>query len=168
MELLVYIIVLIFEILYYTLFMKFARKDGKFWKYLILFIIVNGTLFFTGSLNIYAYLVFMIITLLGMKRIGKISLYDMFVIFAMLLFKLFIELIIALPMNFLISNIDICKITVGIIKVLIVLIIRNKLSVIYNKLKSYWNKNNFYIRYLFSILMFIYVISACLFLINFS
>lgn len=163
-----YIIVLIFEIFYYSLFMKFCRNDNKFWKYLLMFTIVNFILFFTGSLNIYAYLLFMILTMTGLKFIGKVTLYDMFVSFIMLLFKLFIELSFAYLLNYFIVNIEICKILLGIIKVMIIIIINKKLNVLYLKMKKYWNDNNFYLRYLFSILMFIYTISACIFLINIS
>lgn len=148
--------------------MKYARKEGSFYSYLFLFIIINILLMLTGSLNIYAYLIFMITSTFGLKIIGKTSLFDMFMIFLMLLFKLFIELLFAFELNFFIPNIDICKIILGLIKVGVIIYINNRLNIIYNKLKEKWNKNNFYIRYIFSTLMFIYIISACLFLINFG
>lgn len=161
------ILVIVFEILYYSLFMKFARKQGNFWKYLLLFTVISIVLFFISSFNIYAYLVFMVLSLFGLKLIGKTSLYDMFIIFIMILFKLLIELLYAFPLNSLIPDINTCKIILGLIKVNTIMLIGNRFSILYNKLKTYWSKNNFYIRYLFSIFMFIYIISACLFLINF-
>lgn len=161
------ILVIIFEILYYSLFMKFARKQGNFWKYLLLFTVISIVLFFISSFNIYAYLVFMVLSLFGLKLIGKTSLYDMFIIFIMILFKLLIELSCAFPLNSLIPDINTCKIILGLIKVNTIMLIGNRFNILYNKLKTYWSKNNFYIRYLFSIFMFIYIISACLFLINF-
>ena len=45
-------IVLIFEVLYYALFMKFARKDGKFWKYILLFSLMTICSFFITT-NMY-------------------------------------------------------------------------------------------------------------------
>lgn len=161
------ILVIVFEILYYSLFMKFARKQGNFWKYLLLFTVISIVLFFISSFNIYAYLVFMVLSLFGLKLIGKTSLYDMFIIFIMILFKLLIELLCAFPLNSLIPDINTCKIILGLIKVNTIILIGNRFNILYNKLKTYWSKNNFYIRYLFSIFMFIYIISACLFLINF-
>lgn len=161
------ILVIVFEILYYSLFMKFARKQGNFWKYLLLFTVISIVLFFISSFNIYAYLVFMVLSLFGLKLIGKTSLYDMFIIFIMILFKLLIELLCAFPLNSLIPDINTCKIILGLIKVNTIMLIGNRFNILYNKLKTYWSKNNFYIRYLFSIFMFIYIISACLFLINF-
>lgn len=167
MALFLRVFVIIFEILYYSLFMKFARKDGNLLKYIILFTMISIVLFFVSSFNIYAYLVFMILSLIGLKVIGKTSLYDMFIIFIMLLFKLVIEIVFAFSLNYFIVDINVCKILLGLIKVGTVLIIHNKLNILYIKLKECWFNNNFYIRYLFSVFMFIYIISACLFLINF-
>lgn len=161
------ITVIIFEILYYSLFMKFARKQGNFWKYLLLFTVISIVLFFISSFNIYAYLVFMVISLFGLKLIGKTSLYDMFIIFIMILFKLLIELLFAFSLNYFIPDINLCKVLLGLIKTMIVITINDRFNILYTKLKACWSKNNFYIRYLFSIFMFIYIISACLFLIEF-
>ena len=43
------ILVLIFEVLYYSMFMYYAKGEGKFWKYILLFSIVS---IFTGIFNI--------------------------------------------------------------------------------------------------------------------
>lgn len=168
MEILMRILVIIFEILYYSLFMKFSRKEGEFWKYILLFAFVSIVLFFTSSFNIYSYIIFMAITIVGLKKISKTSLYDMFVIFAMLLIKLLIEMIFAFTLPLIISNINVCKILLGIVKVLILILVKNKMNFIYLKLKKLWDNNNFYIRYLFTVFMFLYVISACVFIINYS
>ena len=56
-----HIIVLLFEVLYYSMFMKFARKEGKFWRYLLLFSLITIVLIFTGTGNLYVYLIFVLL-----------------------------------------------------------------------------------------------------------
>lgn len=87
------IIVLIFEILYYSMFMKFARKEGKFWKYLLLFTLVTISGLFIPTNTLLSYLYLILAILFGLKYIVKINttLYDMFFILIMIFFKLIIE-----------------------------------------------------------------------------
>lgn len=41
MAILLNAIVLIFEVLYYSMFMYFSKKEGKFWKYIVSFTIIT-------------------------------------------------------------------------------------------------------------------------------
>lgn len=160
------IIVLIFEVLYYSLFMKFARPEGKFYRYLILFSLITIVMLFVGTSNLYSYLIFVILSLLGIKYLikEKAGLYDMLIIFIMLLIKLLIETPLYFMLNGMLS-IYLIGIITGILKVSMVLIFKNKINKFYLKFSNLWYKNNFYIRYIFSILMLIYCILSCLFII---
>lgn len=162
------IIVLIFEVLYYSLFMKFARKEGKFWRYILLFIICTLFILIFNSNNLLTYLGFVLITLFGLKYICKMetSLYDMLVIIIMLFTKIIIETPLFMVFSF-IPNRYMISIVTSIIKILIIYLLRNKLEKYYNKLKIMWDNNNFYIRYIFSIFMFIYCIITIMLLIYF-
>lgn len=155
------IIVLIFEVLYYALFMKFARKDGKVWKYIILFILITIVLMFIGTTNLYAYLVFVLLSLYGLKYIVKIktSLYDMLPIIIMLFLKIIIELSsMIIFYNFLGINQFITTLLFENLKILLIIINRKNIFNYNIKLNKIWNQNNFYIRYFFSIFTIIYVI----------
>ena len=160
-------IVLIYEVLYYALFMKFARKDGKFWKYILLFSLITICLFFITTNKIYSILMLCFAILYGLKIIVKInvSLFDLLVIFAMLLIKLIVEMPLSLLFYTIIKNIFVVSTITGIIKIFIVVLIRNNINRIYNKFEKLWKNNNFYIRYIFTILMFTYIICTCLFFI---
>lgn len=162
-----HIIVLIFEVLYYSMFMKFAKKEGKFWKYLLLFTLITIILFIFNTNNLYVYLIFILCALYGLKYIvkTKISLYDMFWVVLMLIIKTIIEIIFGLSINFIINNIEISKLILAFIKILLLFVFNQKLNMFYKKLKTKWDKNNFYIRYMFVILVYLYVIASCLFLI---
>ena len=164
------ILVIIFEILYYSLFMKFSRKEGKFWKYILLFTFIQLFFFFVTSNFFISYMLLILMILFGIKYVIKIetSLYDMMIIFIMLLFKLMIEFVFALTLPLLIENINVCKLILGFIKIIILLIIGRKMNPLYSKLKIMWNNNNFYIRYSFTVFMFLYVIFTCIFLIKMS
>lgn len=169
MALFLRILVIIFEILYYSLFMKFARKEGKYSIYLLLFTIIQVFFFFVTTNIFYSYLLLILMILYGLKFIVKIkiTLYDIFFIFVMMLVKLFLELIFAFTITLIIKDINLCKVFLGLLKISFVLIINNKLYILYNKLYKNWVENKFYIRYSFTTLMFIYVIASCLFLICF-
>lgn len=161
MSLLMNIIVLIFEILYYSLFMKFAKKDGKVWKYIILFGLITIVLMFIGTTNLYAYLVFVLLSLYGLKYIvkTKISLYDMLPIIIMLFIKIIIELLsMIIFYNFLGANQFVTTLLFESLKILFIIINRKNIFNYNIKLNKIWNQNNFYIRYFFSIFTIIYVI----------
>ena len=160
MKMVLHIIVLIFEVLYYSVFMKFTKKEGKFWKYLLLFSLITIVLIFTGTNNLYVYLIFVLLTLYGLKYIVKIDigLYDMLWIVIMLFVKIIIEFIISMGIYYTINDFLIMTLLIAFIKPIILIILKNKLTVFYTKLKRIWYKNNFYIRYVFSCLSIIYVI----------
>ena len=166
MNILLSIIIMAFEILYYSLFMKFTRKEGNILKYILMFTIINIFFCIVGTNNLYSYLLLILLILFGLKYFIKIktNLYDMLVIFIMLLVKLIIELPFYVILINLISNISVIIIT-DIFKLLIVYLLKNKLNIFYKKLKIKWDNNNFYIRYIFCIMMFIYTIASCIFLI---
>lgn len=163
------ILVIVFEIIYYSLFMKQARKEGKLTRYLLLFTLFSIVSFFMNDSSLVSYAIILIMILYGLKYIVKlnISLYDLFFILVMMLSKLSIELLFTFPINYFINNILISKIILGLLKILFVIIIGFKLDVFYNKLYKSWNENRFFIRYIFDILLFIYIIASCLFLIKF-
>ena len=169
MNLFLRILVIVFEILYYSLFMKFSRKEGSFLKYLILFTLFSVISFFMNDSSIISYVTILFIILYGLKYIVglKITLYDLFFIFIMMLTKLFIELPCAIIATCCISNINVSKIILGILKNIIISMINYRFNIFYRNAKKCWDNNVFYIRYIFDILMFIYVIASCLFLINF-
>ena len=161
------IIVLLFELLYYSMFMKFARNEGKFWKYLLLFSLITVIGVFIGTDNLYSYIVLILLILFGLKYIVGIkqSLYDMLFVDIMFLYKIILEMIFSYPIYFVINNIYISTIIVCFIKMLSIILLRKKLNKLYNKLHDVWNKNNFYIRYLFAMLNIAYVILSCVYLI---
>ena len=161
--------VIVFEIIYYSLFMKQARKEGKLTRYLLLFTLFSLVSFFMNDSSLVSYAIILIMILYGLKYIVKlnISLYDLFFILVMMLFKLSIELLFAFPINYFINNILISKVVLGLIKILFVIVVGFGLNNLYNKLYKYWNENRFFIRYIFDILLFIYIIASCLFLIKF-
>lgn len=159
------IIVLLFEVLYYTTFIKLCKNEGKISRYLLLFSLITILLMFIGSNQIYSYLIIVLLMLYGLKYIIKIkvSLFDMFLLFIMMFFKIIIEYIIVLIFyNILKLPISINIIMFSIIKILILLLIKNKMYLFNLYLKERWKNNNFYIRYLFTIFLFIYVIISCI------
>lgn len=155
-------LVLIFEILYYSLFMKFCKRQNKLKNYIFCFAIITliGLFIKTDYFISYPILIFLI--LYGLKYIAKIkvTLYDMLVIFIMLLFKFIIEIPSSLIIYKLCNNIYISSAIVGLIKTCIILILNNKIGIFYNKFYKMWKNNNFYIRYIFSIMMFTYIITT--------
>ena len=158
---LINIIVLIFEVLYYSLFMAFTRKEGKFYKYIILFSLISimGILITTN--NLLSYLLLILMMTLGLKYIvrTKISMFDMFLIVFMLFVKFIIEFISYIIFFKTIGfNHFITTMIFDIIKISLVLISRDELYKLKIKLEDLWTNNNFYIRYIFSVLVYIYVI----------
>ena len=164
-SLLLNVVVLVFEVLYYALFMKFARKEGKFWRYLLLFSLMTFCLFFMKTTKIYTILVISLFILYGLKYIVKlkVSLYDMLVTSVMLLLKLFLEMTFSLLFYAFIKNIIIDSTITGIIKIFIILLMKNSINKVYQKFERLWKNNNFYIRYIFTIIVFSYIICTCLF-----
>ena len=160
-EILLNVAVLVFEILYYALFMKFARKEGKFWRYLLLFVLATILIMFLGTNTLISYLIFVLFVLYGLKYIirTKVSLYEMCLITIMLLSKLIIEIIIMVVFyNLFKFNHLTTTLIFSSMKVLLVFLFKKELNLLNNRLKKLWNNNNFYMRYLFSIVFYIYVI----------
>lgn len=169
MSLLMNIIVLIFEVLYYALFMKFARKEGKFSRYILLFTLITVLFTFLGTNNVYSYFLLILTIIYGLKYIVglKISLYDMLIIIIMLV----INAIIQLPIYIIFFNVlkvshFITTMIFEILKIIFVVCLKNNMNIYYNKMKKIWNNNNFYIRYIFSCSVFIYVIFTIILLIK--
>lgn len=161
------LIVLFAEVLYYALFMKLARKEGRLYRYILSFILVNIILFFVGTNAIYIYLLSILLMLYSIKYIVRINItiYDMFFLFIIMLIKIVIEGICCfLFFNYV--NTFIFIMIIDFIKLLFIFLFRKRLNIFYNYMKLKWKNNNFYIRYIFNILMFIYVLMSCFFLIN--
>lgn len=166
MQLILGVIGLTLEILYYSLFMYFSNTENKLYKYLITFIV--ATLILTIIPNsILSYFIFIIMSILILKYImkSKINNFDMFYIFIMMIFKIIVEGLSVTIISLLIRNNYFMAISLGFIKLLVLFLFKNKLNLLYNKFKKHWDNNIFYIRYIFTILMLIYVISSCCFLI---
>ena len=167
MEVFLNIMGIILETFYFTLFMKFAKNDGKLNRYFISFLLISILGLFLGNNNLFSYLILILLMLYSIKFIVKVetTLFDMLIIFCMLLFKILIELLFAFLIYIFTENPYIIANLLGLFKIAFLLPIRNKLHKIYMKLEKQWNENKFGIRYIFSVLMFIYVIISCLFLI---
>lgn len=163
MAILLNAIILIFEVLYYSLFMYFSKKEGKFWKYLINFLLITIIGLFIGTNNLLSYLLLVLLMFLGLKYIVnvKMSLYDMLIIVIMLFFKMFIEFIIYFPLS-IIGDMDYILSTIifETFKNLFLIVIASELNGFYKGLKKVWDQNNFYIRYIFSCCVYIYIIAT--------
>lgn len=169
MALLLNIIVLMFEILYYSLFMKFARKEGKLIRYITGFSLMSIIGVFVGTTNLPSYLLLIVLILLVLKYIVKlkVSLYDMLIVIIML----FANLLIQFPVFVIFYNLLKCSHFVAtlifeIIKLLLVISLKDKLGVMYSKLQKLWKNNNFYIRYIFSCSVYVYVIFIIILLVK--
>ena len=159
------LIVFLLEILYYTMFFSFCRKDEKPYKLFLVFLISNIISFFIGYGSFYSYAFYFIeIAILTRLLKIKMTLYDILVLIVSMIFKLFIEVMFFI---FIRENITtfawIC--TIGIVKNNILIICNKKLNEIYNKLKKLWLNNNFYIRYLFSTFLYLYLIFSVIYII---
>lgn len=159
-SLLLNVVVLVFEVLYYAMFMKFARKEGKFWRYLLLFTIASILIFFSKN-TLFSYLIFILFSYVSLKFIvkTKVSLYDMLIIVIML----FLNVVIQLPIFIICFNIlkvghFMTTMIFEVAKILMLLLLNKKMNKHYIKGKKLWDNNNFYIRYIFSCSMFVYVI----------
>lgn len=160
------VIVLILEILFYSLFMKYSRKEGNIIRYLILFTLFSFISVFLSKQFFINYILIFLFILYGLKYIVKlkVSLYDLLVIIIMFAFKIIIEIPLYYIMTIVINGVLATMIFQS-LKILIVFLLRNKLSKMYIKLKNKWDNNNFYIRYIFTILLYVYIIFSCIFLI---
>lgn len=169
MKILANIIVLIFEVVYYSLFMKFSKDRGTLSKYLFLFcfITIIGGFIGTNLLISFAFLIFG--TLIGMRYLinVKTSCFDLFIIIAMILFKYFIELMLY-PILGSVFDYYLLMVMIGPIKVLIIYLIRNKLKKVYKFCYQKWSENIFYVRYVCMCFLYIYFIISAIHLLLFN
>lgn len=158
------VIIFTLEVIYYSLFMHYADKRFNI-RCFITFLLANIVLFFIGFDSFYSYL-FYFIELSLIFRILKIrfTLYDLFFIIISTLLKVFIEFLFFIVLR---ENMELFYVifAIGIFKIFILVMLKNKISIFYNYLKIKWNNNNFYIRYIFNITIFIYIIASLLFMI---
>lgn len=166
LDLLLNVLVLSLEILYYSLFMKYARRESKFDRLHLLFTIITIIGIFIGTNTLPSYLILILMMLFGLKYVAKlkVSLYDMLIIFIMLIIKVIIET----PLYLLLvhtANRYIVSIIPNVIKILVITLLNKKITKFYKSLKIKWDNNNFYIRYIFSILVYIYCIATAVLLI---
>lgn len=155
------IVVMILEVLYYSLFMKFAKKDGKLYRYIILFFISTLVVGFINSKNFSSYLAFILATYIGLKYIVKVkaSMYDILIILLMLLLNITIELPFYLIFYKLIHfNHYVMVLLFELVKLLVVFIIKYKLRINYVKFKKIWDDNRFMLRYISTTIIYSYVI----------
>lgn len=158
------IIVLIFEVLYYSLFMKFTKKEGKFIRYCILFSLVSVLGVVLNTQNVTNYFILLFFIIFGIKYIVKVktTMFDFLIVLFMLVLNIIIETVVYLILYRLIGfNYIITTFTFEIIKIGICLALNNKLYLLQTKTKKLWDKNNFYIRYLTSVMIYIYTIINC-------
>lgn len=160
------IIVLLLEVLFYSIFFNKARGDKKFIRYFIAFGLVTIIGVFIKTNYFVSYLLLIFMMLYAIKYIVRVktSLYDLLTIILMLILKTIIEI----PVYYLLvgtMNRYILSIVTGVIKILVLLVLNDKLNKIYNYLKIKWDNNNFYIRYLFSVMLYLYVIIVAILLI---
>lgn len=158
---------LMFEVLYYSIFMKCARKEGKILKYLALFAFVNIFFLFVGTNSFVSYVILLFMILFGLKYFVKIkvNLCDMLTIILMLLFKILIEAIVCLLLYLILKDTVIPLVIANILKIAIIILFNKNINKIFSKIRDFWNKNNFYIRYIFSCLLYLYIIISVIFLI---
>lgn len=167
MEVTYTVYILIFEILFYSIFMYKSKQKGSLFEYSLLFVLVTILGLFIGTSGLLSYLILVLSILLGLKYVMRVetTLYDMLVIVCMLLFKLLLEFALTIPLYYIIDNTYHTMIAVGATKCVIVALISKWLCVMYKQMKLVWDNNNFYIRYIFSILVFLYTIVSCAFLV---
>ena len=90
---LINIIVLLLEILYYSLFMKFTKRDGSFIKYCILFILVTILGGILNTRDITNYFILLMFIVLGLKYVVRVktTMFDFLIVLIMLVFNIIIE-----------------------------------------------------------------------------
>lgn len=162
-------IVLIFEILFYSMFMYYSKQEGKFWKYIVLFTLITIFFGFVGTNNLLSFNFLVLFILLGERYFLKVnnSFYDIFRIIIMMIFKYTIELPIYLIfINFI--DYYLLMILVGIFKINILFLLKKKINTFYKWFVKSWNDNCFYTRYICSCFLYIYVIVSTIHLIFFS
>lgn len=167
LEFILNIIIIISEVLYYSIFMMYAKKEGKLTKYFLLFSLISLIFCFISHNNLESYLALAIMMLLGIKYIVKVktSLYDLLLILIMLFLKILIETPLYMLYTPILSK-YVTALIVSATKIPAIILLENKLNKMNKFLHNKWENNNFYIRYIFSILVFIYcIVTVILFLV---
>lgn len=163
MDLVINAAIIILEAIYYGLFMNFSKDDKKAIRYILLFIFIGVVGIFLNLNNIINYVILIFLILCGMKYFVKVKtyVYDIFTILLMMFFKIIIE---GSLYNILIGKLNLIVTTLifEAIKILFVFIISKYLNRVYVKGLKIWKNNNFYIRYITSILLIIYSIVSIL------
>ena len=156
---------LLTEIIYYSLFLKSCRKEGKLSRYLIIGILVTVLAFIVGTNDLLSYLLLVLIFLLGLKYIVKIrtSLYDMFIIIIMLFAKVALELVPFILFYTCFRMYTLYVACMIFLKILFLIYAKDKLHNFYKRLKRMRDDNVFKIRYIFICCTYIYVIFTALF-----
>lgn len=160
------IIVLLFEVLYYSIFINEARGDKKLIRYFIAFALVTIIGIFIKTNYFVSYLILIFMMLYAIKYIARVNttLYDLLIIILMLILKTIIEM----PIYYLLVgkiNRYVLSILASLVKLLVLFLLNKRLNKFYNYLQIKWNNNNFYIRYLFSVMLYLYVIIVAILLI---
>lgn len=147
--------------------MKFSKKDGKTSRYILLFIINTIIIFLLNSKELYVYLIFVLTTYIGLKYIvkTKTSFYDMLIIVLMLMIKLFLEMLTIGVLFAILKNAYVLSTIAGVIKIVLLIAFKSKMHNHYLNLKKIWDNNNFNLRYIFSLALFLYTIISSMFLI---
>lgn len=162
-------ILLLVDIIFYSIFLYSCRKDGKISKYIVLGIIVTVLALIVGTNSLLSYLLLVMTFLLGLKYIVKVktSLYDMFIIIVMLFTKVSLELLHFVIFYVVMENYSVVYILMIILKLLFLVVTKNNLYLFYERMKKLWLNNVFKIRYIFICCTYIYVIITALCLLNF-
>lgn len=160
------LIVLIFEVIFYSKFIKNCKNEGKLLRYIVLFCLVTLVGLFISTNSLLSYLLLVIMIMTGLKYIVRVktTFFDMFVIIAMLIVKTVIELLFCMVVYTITKNTFISLIIANVVKIVIA---SNHIPLnnAYRYTKKMWDNNNFYIRYILMCLLYIYVICSVLFLI---
>ena len=131
-----------------------------------MYLVSNIGLYFIGFESFYAYTLYLVeIVLLSKLFKIKLVLYDTLIILISLMFKLAIEM----PFFIILGNkvdLFIWVFIIGIVKNIIVILLKNKILKLYIKGKKKWDNNNFYIRYSYSIILYSYIIASIVYLIK--
>lgn len=159
------IVVLMFEILYYSLFMKFSKREGSIWKYLLLFTIITILIGFININYLITYFVLSVTSFYGLKTIYKIKVIDFPYINLMFIIKFVMEAICITTIG--IFNEFYAIILFSILKLCFVFAFRNRLFQLYKYMSEKWYKNDFIVRYISSILLIIYTLLALIYLLFF-
>lgn len=162
-------IVLILEVLYYSLFLKFAKRNSKLWKYILSFsvaTIFNIVFSYLKINEIVIYLLFMLIAILLIKLLDKdnTNLFDLLFLFIIMVVKIAIEGLSYLILYNMMNKIAFTFV-IDAFKFVFIILFKNTIRSMYKKLKNKWNNNNFYIRYIFNIFLFIFIIMSFVFII---